>query len=53
MGDKLNKKEKKQKKSIKSTEIKERISLQKMKYYNIITKKVEILNYTKEIEVNV
>ena len=42
MRDKLNKNEKKQIKTIKPTEIKERISLQKMKYYNIITKKAKI-----------
>ena len=43
MRDKINKKEKKQIKCIKSTEIKERISLQKIKYYNIITKKENIV----------
>lgn len=35
----MNKKEKKQIKAIKPTKIKERISLQKKIYYNIITKK--------------
>ena len=42
MRDKLNKKEKKQIKATKPTKNKERISLQKMKYYNIITKKERI-----------
>ena len=42
MRDKWDKIEKKRIKTIKPTEIKERISLQKMEYYNIITKKENI-----------